>query len=98
MDSIKEKFIEIAMPFAEKVKAFLTTEKLESLYGKGKKEFQEVLDMLDEETKAYLLETGDYAEGADTSGAGDMVYKRVKEVMRKNVLEHKRRLDGRAPE
>ncbi len=81
----------------EKVKAFLTTEKLESLYGKGKKEFQEVLDTLDLETKAYLLETGDYAEGSDMSGAGDMVYKRVKEVMRKNVLEHKRRLDGRAP-
>lgn len=26
-----------------------------------------------------------------------MVYKRVKEIMRKNVLESERRLDGRAP-
>jgi polyribonucleotide nucleotidyltransferase len=26
---------------------------------------------------------------------GDLVYKRVKEVMRKNVLEKEKRLDGR---
>lgn len=26
-----------------------------------------------------------------------MVYKRVKEIMRKNILENERRLDGRAP-
>lgn len=38
-----------------KVQAFLTDEKLEALYGKGKKEFQQVLDSFDEETKQYLL-------------------------------------------
>ena len=26
-----------------------------------------------------------------------MVYKRVKEIMRKNILQNERRLDGRAP-
>jgi len=81
----------------EKVQAFLTDQKLESLYGKGKKEFQKVLDMFDEETKNYLIEQGDYSEDDDTSGVGAMVYKRVKEVMRKNILENERRLDGRKP-
>lgn len=81
----------------EKVQAFLTEEKLEVLYGKGKKEFQHELDTLDEETKNYLLDEGDYSEEDDTSGVGAMVYKRVKEVMRKNVLENEKRLDGRAP-
>lgn len=81
----------------EKVQAYLTEEKLEVLYGKGKKEFQHELDTLDELTKQYLLDEWDYGEEDDTSGVGAMVYKRVKEVMRKNVLENKRRLDGRAP-
>lgn len=81
----------------EKVQAFLTEEKLEVLYGKGKKEFQYELDTLDEETKNYLINEGDFTEEDDTSGVGAMVYKRVKEVMRKNVLENEKRLDGRAP-
>jgi len=81
----------------EKVGAYLTEEKLEALYNKGKKDFQKELDGLDEETKNYLLEQGDYSEEDDTSGVGAMVYKRVKEIMRKNILETDRRLDGRAP-
>jgi len=81
----------------EKVQAFLTDDKLEELYGKWKKEFQKVLDNLDIDTKEYLLNEWDYNEDSDTSGVGAMVYKRVKEVMRKNILENERRLDGRAP-
>ncbi len=81
----------------EKVQSYLTEEKLETLYNKGKKDFQKKLDTLDEETKNYLLEQGDYNEDDDTSGVGAMVYKRVKEIMRKNILETDRRLDGRAP-
>ena len=81
----------------EKVQAYLTEDKLEALYNKGKKDFQHELNNLDEETKNYLLETGDYWEDDDTSGVGVMVYKRVKEIMRKNILQNERRLDGRAP-
>jgi len=81
----------------EKVQAYLTEEKLEALYNKGKKDFQHELNNLDEETKNYLLETGDYTQDDDTSWVGTMVYKRVKEIMRKNILENERRLDGRAP-
>lgn len=51
----------------EKVQSYLTEEKLEALYNKGKKDFQKELDSLDEETKNYLLESGDYAEDDDTS-------------------------------
>ena len=81
----------------EKVQAFLTEKKLETLYNKGKKDFQIALDALDLETEAYLLAEWDYLEEDDRSGVGAMVYKRVKEIMRKNVLESERRLDGRAP-
>ncbi|MCH8518737.1 polyribonucleotide nucleotidyltransferase [Candidatus Gracilibacteria bacterium] len=80
-----------------KVQDFLTEEKLEVLYHKGKKEFHLELDTLDVLTKEYLLENGDYSEDGDTSGVGSMVYKRVKEVMRKNILEKGLRLDGRKP-
>jgi len=51
----------------EKVQSYLTEEKLEVLYDKGKKDFQKELDALDEETKNYLLESGDYSEDDDTS-------------------------------
>jgi len=81
----------------EKVKAYLTEDKLETLYNKGKKDFQKELNSLDEETKKYLLETGDYTQEDDTSWVGAMVYKRVKEIMRKNILNEDRRLDWRAP-
>ena len=88
----------------EKVKEFLTLEKLECLYNKGKKEFQHELDKLDEEVKEFIV-------GADLVSAQDnkmsaqededlnfvwaLVYKRVKEVMRYNILENDKRLDGR---
>lgn len=39
------------------VQAYLTEEKLETLYHKGKKEFQYELDTLDEEVKKYLIES-----------------------------------------
>lgn len=39
----------------EKVQAFLTEEKLETLYNTGKKDFQIALDALDLETEEYLL-------------------------------------------
>lgn len=82
----------------EKVQSFLTEEKLQTLYNVGKKDFQKSLDTLDEQTKEYLLKQGDYSEEDDTSGVGAMVYKRVKEVMRKNILESRTRLDGRKPD
>ncbi len=89
----------------EKVQAYLTEEKLEALYNKGKKDFQHELDTLDIETKEYLLTLPQFspqgrdeaAEVLDENAVGAMVYKRVKEIMRKNILENERRLDGRAP-
>lgn len=78
-----------------KVQEFLTDAKLECLYDKGKKEFQKELDTLDVEVVEFLTQQGELEEGDDTSFVGSMVYKRVKEVIRKNVLENERRLDGR---
>ena len=40
----------------EKAKVFLTEEKLEALYDTGKKEFQKVLDTLDEELTQFFLD------------------------------------------
>ncbi|NDK10276.1 polyribonucleotide nucleotidyltransferase [Candidatus Gracilibacteria bacterium] len=77
------------------VRDFLTEEKMQSLYNVGKKEFQAVLDTFDVETRDYLLEKKYLSEDDDTSGVGAMVYKRVKEVMRKNILSTGTRLDGR---
>ena len=78
-----------------KVQAFLTDEKLQALYNVGKKEFQHVLDNFDTETKEHLISEWDFTDTDDTSWVWAMVYKRVKEVMRKNVLEKQQRLDGR---
>lgn len=91
----------------EKVKTFLTETKLECLYNKWKKEFQHELDKLDEELRweiAKWLELWELnAEEkliieSDTglSFVWALVYKRVKEVMRKNILEKELRLDWRA--
>ena len=80
----------------EKVQDFLTFEKLESLYNKSKQEFQNVLDGFDIEVKEYLLSEWIVSEEDDTSFVGTLVYKRVKEVMRKNLIEKSMRLDGRA--
>ncbi|MCD5385146.1 polyribonucleotide nucleotidyltransferase [Candidatus Gracilibacteria bacterium] len=94
------------------VKEFLTAEKMEVLYDKGKKEFQKELDKLDIETREYLASKGHIIEESngnigescsveevkkiEENEVGALVYKRVKEVMRKNILEKGRRLDGRA--
>lgn len=88
----------------EEVRWFLTEEKLEVLYNKWKKEFQLNLDMLDIETKEFLIskwhnlwdKTDEEENIIAESSIWALVYKRVKEVMRKNVLEKEKRLDGRA--
>jgi len=98
IESIQPSFNNPDTSLYEKVQIFLTDKKLEALYGKWKKDFQKVLDTLDIETKQYLLSEWDYSEDSDTSWVGAMVYKRVKEVMRKNILESERRLDGRKPD
>ncbi len=91
---------------------YLTDEKLEVLYNKGKKEFQKELDKLDIETREFLKEkwhiidecdgaVGQACQVGDTKKISEnevwaLVYKRVKQVMRKNILENGRRLDWRA--
>lgn len=78
------------------VKKYLTEEKLESLYGKWKKEFQSVLDTLDLEVREFLLSQNLVEENSDLGFVWELVYKRVKEVMRKNILQTEKRLDLRA--
>ena len=78
-----------------KVQEFLTEEKLETVYDQGKKEFQNALDLLDIEVKDFLIAEWDITEEDDTSFIGGYVYKRLKEVVRKNILKNERRLDGR---
>lgn len=86
------------------VKEFLTSEKMEVLYEKWKKEFQWALDNLDLEVREYLISkwysfwektSEDDVKVIDENSIGSLVYKRVKEVMRKNILEKSKRLDGR---
>ena len=82
------------------VEKFLTMEKLEVLYNKGKKEFQKALDILDVEVTEYLQENNLVPaelleKDPKLSFVWDLVYKRVKVVMRTNILENERRLDGR---
>ena len=79
----------------EKVKYFLTIERLEAIYNKGKKWFQDELDKLDEDVTAFLLSEKLATEDDDLSFVWDLVYKRVKEVTRYNILENEKRLDGR---
>ncbi len=96
----------------DKIKEFLTNEKLESIYNKWKKEFQAELDKLDLETKNYLVdqwilntETEAWVKQVctnleagtcvDEKSVWALVYKRVKEVMRENILENEKRLDWR---
>lgn len=84
----------------EEVKKYLTEDKLQALYNLGKKDFQHALDQLDEEVSEVLLDTNlvekdQNGDTPDMSFVGALVYKRVKEVMRKNVLEKGLRLDGR---
>lgn len=81
----------------DKVEAFLTDEKLEVLYGLGKKEFQYALDALDVEVREYFGITDENKDtfDFDVNSIGEMVYKRVKKVMRKNILKNEKRLDLR---
>lgn len=78
----------------EVAKEYLTEEKLECLYEKWKKEFQKELDKLDIETKEFFGEKW-LLEDVDETFIWALVYKRVKEVMRKNILTKSKRLDGR---
>jgi polyribonucleotide nucleotidyltransferase len=66
---------------------------MEVLYNKGKKEFQKELDKLDIITKEFLISDKLVDEDAELDFVGALVYKRVKEVMRKNILENGKRLD-----
>jgi len=81
----------------DKVEAFLTDEKLEVLYELGKKEFQYALDTLEIEVKEHFGITDENKEtfDFDISSIGEMVYKRVKKGMRKNILKNEKRLDLR---
>lgn len=87
------------------VKDFLTEEKMEVLYNKWKKEFQYELDNLDILTKEFLKSkwhiiwdnesTDENIIKIDETSVWALVYKRVKEIMRKNILKNEKRLDGR---
>lgn len=88
----------------EKVEAFLTEEKLEVLYWLGKIDFHKALIKLEEEVENYLVEDleknkleCDLEEKCDTESfwVSELVYKRVKKVMRKNILKNDKRLDLR---
>lgn len=81
----------------DKVSEFLTLEKLESLYWLWKKEFSQKLDDLEIEVKEFLWVNVDNAEELwiDINSISELVYKRVKKVMRKNILENDKRLDLR---
>lgn len=81
----------------EKVAEYLTDAKLESLYWLWKKDFQNELDKLDLEVKEFLWVNEDNAQDLwiDINSIWELVYKRVKKVMRKNVLEKEKRLDLR---
>lgn len=84
----------------QKVADYLSEDKLEALYNKGKKDFQKVLDAFDVEVKEYLSENNLVWEDIllsdpDLEFVGTLVYKRVKQIMRKNILENGKRLDGR---
>ncbi len=88
----------------DEVKEFLTSEKMEVLYERWKKEFQAELDNLDLEVRDYLISkwytiweksSVEELKNIDETSIWALVYKRVKEVMRKNILEKSKRLDGR---
>lgn len=81
----------------DKISDFLTEEKLEVLYGLGKIDFHNALVKLEDEVKEFLWVTEENAEELwiDLNSIWDSVYKKVKKVMRKNVLENDKRLDLR---
>lgn len=81
----------------DKVASFLTNEKLELLYGLGKKDFQYQLDKFTLEVKEFLWINEDNIDEfwIDIDSIWELVYKRVRQVMRKNILENEKRLDLR---
>jgi polyribonucleotide nucleotidyltransferase len=86
------------------VKEFLTEEAMSCLYNKSKIDFQNELDNLDLIVMQYLTELGHISDEVNpdivqikASDVGNLVYKRVKETMRQNILEKGERLDGRKP-
>jgi polyribonucleotide nucleotidyltransferase len=86
------------------VKEFLSEDKMANLYNKSKIDFQNELDNLDVIVTEYLTELGHISDEINpdivqikTSEVGNLVYKRVKETMRQNILEKGERLDGRKP-
>lgn len=78
----------------EHISHYLTEDKLEFLYGTGKKDFQAWLDTLEVETKTYLIEQNIISSDEEV-GVQEHIYKKVKEIMRKNVLQKEKRLDLR---
>lgn len=101
---VKESYNKPDETLYSNVKEYLTEEKLNSLYETWKHEFQEVLNRFDVEVKDFLIneklvlikEWEDIEKiKEEMTFVWDLVYKRVKEVMRKNVLEKEKRLDGR---
>lgn len=79
----------------EKVFSVLSPEKIEALYDTGKIDFHNKLEALEEEVKTSLGYTED-TEELNGREINDLVYKYVKKIMRKNVIESGRRLDGRS--
>ena len=80
-----------------KVSDFLTTKKLDCLYDIWKKDFSNELLKLEEEVKIYLWITDENIQefNIKQNTIWELVYKRVKEVMRENILNHEKRLDLR---
>lgn len=82
------------------IKNYLSDDKMEVLYDKWKKEFQDELEKLNIIVREYL-EKNYFKDESDDKKAQilndvwTLVYKRVKEVMRKNILDKERRLDWR---
>lgn len=79
----------------EKVFAQLSPEKIEALYDTGKIDFHHKLEALEASVKTALGYTED-TEELNGREIDELVYKYVKKIMRKNVIESGRRLDGRA--
>lgn len=77
------------------VSEYLTEDKLAFLYGLGKIDFHHGLETLEADVKQYLLEKWVISEGDEEGSLGEHVYKKVKQVMRKNILEQEKRLDLR---
>ncbi len=94
------------------VKDFLTIDKLDCIYEKWKKEFQNELNKLDEKTRDYLdkkellikedstwvknvCSLEEWKSCVEAKNVWALVYKRVKEVIRENILKKEKRLDGR---